>query len=473
MMRTTRSRRDRRAVRPRAGRRVPGHERAAGADPDALQAGRRGRHGRGRRRAGDLLVPRRDGREHPRTFRSASTPPAHVVTLEENYRSTQAVLDAANALMSEGRGSTSKQLHADKRGAGSKPRYVTVADDQAQARLRGRARARGARARRAAASARRCCSAARTTPTCSSSSSSRRNIPYVKYGGLKFLEAAHVKDLLARAALGRQPEQPHRRVSRAAAAAGRGARERRALLERASRPGLSRGTIAGRVPHAAPRRKQSWSALIELLADLANARRMGRAARARARVVRAAPRAHLRRRPGARRRPRAARASAQQYATREQFLTEMALDPPQATGDLAGAPHLDEDYLDAFHRPLGEGAGMGRGVHAQRRRRQFPVTSSPPASPTHRGGAPAAVRRDDARKNDLHLIAPLKYYVTQQSRIGDTHVYGARSRFLTDQLMAQFEQKAWPAAREAALRAFDTKANVRVDAAAALRAMWE
>jgi len=39
--------------------------------------------------------------------------------------------------------------------------------------------------------------------------------------------------------------------------------------------------------------------------------------------------------------------------------------------------------------------------------------------------------------------------------------------------MAQFEQKAWPAARESALRALDTKANVRVDAAAALRAMWE
>ena len=76
-------------------------------------------------------------------------------------------------------------------------------------------------------------------------------------------------------------------------------------------------------------------------------------------------------------------------------------------------------------------------------------------------------------KRDLHLIAPLKYYITQQSRTGDAHVYGARSRFMTDQLLAQFEQKAWPPAREAALRAFDARTNVRVDAAAALRAMWE
>ena len=36
---------------------------------------------------------------------------------------------------------------------------------------------------------------------------------------------------------------------------------------------------------------------------------------------------------------------AQQFATRERFLTELALDPPQATSDLAGAPLLDEDYL--------------------------------------------------------------------------------------------------------------------------------
>jgi DNA helicase-2/ATP-dependent DNA helicase PcrA len=76
-------------------------------------------------------------------------------------------------------------------------------------------------------------------------------------------------------------------------------------------------------------------------------------------------------------------------------------------------------------------------------------------------------------KRDLHLIAPLKYYITQQSRTGDAHVYGARSRFMTDQLLARFEQKAWPPARQTSLLALDARTNVRVDAAAALRAMWE
>jgi superfamily I DNA/RNA helicase len=35
----------------------------------------------------------------------------------------------------------------------------------------------------------------------------------------------------------------------------------------------------------------------------------------------------------------------QQFATRERFLTELALDPTQASSDRAGAPLLDEDYL--------------------------------------------------------------------------------------------------------------------------------
>jgi len=32
------------------------------------------------------------------------------------------------------------------------------------------------------------------------------------------------------------------------------------------------------------------------------------------------------------------------YPSRERFLTELTLDPPEATSDEAGAPLLDEDY---------------------------------------------------------------------------------------------------------------------------------
>jgi DNA helicase-2/ATP-dependent DNA helicase PcrA len=111
-----------------------------------------------------------------------------VVSLEDNYRSTQPILDAANALVG-------KSL-VSRRGAGAKPRYVTVADDSAQASYVVRqvldTRETGVSLKKQAVLFR------------SSHHSDvlelelvRRNIPYVKYGGLKFLEAAHVKDLLA------------------------------------------------------------------------------------------------------------------------------------------------------------------------------------------------------------------------------------------------------------------------------------
>src|SRR5256885_3956396 len=58
--------------------------------------------------------------------------PVEVVVLEQNYRSTQKLLDASNVLMQEASFSYGKILQS-KKGAGEKPRYVTVADDAAQA----------------------------------------------------------------------------------------------------------------------------------------------------------------------------------------------------------------------------------------------------------------------------------------------------------------------------------------------------
>src|SRR3954470_9360654 len=113
---------------------------------------------------------------------------ARTVVLEENYRSTQPVLDAANALVG-------KNLRSRK-GKGPKPRYVTVADDEAQAQYVVKqvleARERGVLLRRQAVLFR-----ASHHSDLLELELVRRNIPYVKYGGLKFLEAAHVKDLLA------------------------------------------------------------------------------------------------------------------------------------------------------------------------------------------------------------------------------------------------------------------------------------
>ena len=59
-------------------------------------------------------------------------PPAEVVTLAQNYRSTQPVLDVANAVMAEAPRQHRKYL-LSVRGDGARPRAVTVDELQTQA----------------------------------------------------------------------------------------------------------------------------------------------------------------------------------------------------------------------------------------------------------------------------------------------------------------------------------------------------
>ena len=203
----------RRPLRPRAGRRVPGHQRAAGRDP----ARRSSRTARGVTVVGDdaqaIYGFRAATVRNILDFPARFTPPAAVVTLEQNYRSTQPILAAANARHRRG---ASERLHArslclDARVSAQQPRLVDGRRRRpAQADYVVRARARQPRGRRRARASRRCCSAPPTTAARSRSSSRRRNIPFVKYGGLKFLEAAHVKDVLA---LLRWAENPRDRVA--------------------------------------------------------------------------------------------------------------------------------------------------------------------------------------------------------------------------------------------------------------------
>src|SRR5690606_7119332 len=162
-----------------------------------------------------------------------------------------------------------------------------------------------------------------------------------------------------------------------------------------------------------------------------------------------------------------------QYPTRERFVTELTLDPPQATGDLAGDPLRDEDYLILSTVHSAKGQEWDSVYVLNVADGNFPNE--------HATGRPDLIE-EQARllyvamqraRQDLHMIAPLKYYVTQQSRTGDAHVFGARSRFMTDALLQKFQQTAWPASAQASIRPIETKANVRIDAAAVMRGMWK
>jgi DNA helicase-2/ATP-dependent DNA helicase PcrA len=413
---------------------------------------------KGLRPSGEGLTVIGDDAQAIYSFRAATVEnilgfPGHfektrVVTLEENYRSTQAVLDAANALIG-------KDLRS-KKGRGPKPRYVTVADDEAQAQYVVKqvleARERGVLLRRQAVLFR------------SSHHSDvlelelvRRNIPYVKYGGLKFLEAAHVKDLLA---VLRWADNPKNRVAafrtlQLQAGVGPAGAER--AFTRFEADGFSWSSL-----------RTGSSELDGLLLFLGNSPWEGQVQRVRewyaphlerlydAAEVRAGDLLQLER-------------IATSFQSRESFLTEMALDPPSATSDLAGAPYLDEDYLVLSTIHSAKGQEWDAVFLLNVADGNFPSefsTGRPELVEEERRLLYVAMTR---AKTDLHLMAPLKYYVTQQSRMGDRHVYGAKSRFLTQAVMERFDHLSYG---ESDLSEALARGKGEIDVAARLRGMW-
>jgi DNA helicase-2/ATP-dependent DNA helicase PcrA len=159
------------------------------------------------------------------------------------------------------------------------------------------------------------------------------------------------------------------------------------------------------------------------------------------------------------------------YPTRERFLTELTLDPPSAAGDLAGDPYLDEDYLilSTVHSAKGQewDAVFVLNVSDGNFPSEF-AAGKPEMIEEERRLLYVAMTR---AKQSLRLVAPLRYHVTQQRRDGDRHVYGARSRFMSDNLLATMDSQ-FRGRDEASSNRLGPKTNKRLDVASRLREMW-
>ncbi len=403
-------------------------------------------------------------------FADRFTPPARLVTLECNYRSVQPILDVANALMAESGRSYRKQLSAVRPG-GSKPRYVSVEDDRAQAEYVAleilAQRERGTPLRRQAVLMRNAHDSDGLELELI-----RRDIPYVKYGGLKFLEAAHVKDVLA---LLRFVENPRDRLAgfrTLQLLPGMGPAGAARCLAWLAGQGGGLARLAAYDPPAAAR--DDWPGFAALLASLAGQREWaGQLAR-----VRDWYEPHLERLHGSAHVRvgdlQQLEAQAQQHESREGFLTELVLNPPQASGDEAGPPHLDEDYLILSTVHSAKGQEWDSVYLLSVVDGHFPsefATGDPAKIEEERRLLYVAMTR---ARYDLQLIAPLKFYVTRQHRYGERHVYGARSRFLSEAVSGCLDACAWPqaGAGQPAVDASAIDGTVRIDARARLRAMW-
>ncbi len=158
------------------------------------------------------------------------------------------------------------------------------------------------------------------------------------------------------------------------------------------------------------------------------------------------------------------------YGSRERFLTELTLDPPGATSDEAGVPHLDEDYLilSTIHSAKG-----------QEWTAVFVLNAVDGCIPTDLATGSADEIEEERRllyvamtraKDELDIIVPHRFYVHQQPGRGDRHLYAVRTRFVPDALLGLFETQTWPA--KADREPSHARPGDRIDLGARMRAMW-
>jgi len=160
------------------------------------------------------------------------------------------------------------------------------------------------------------------------------------------------------------------------------------------------------------------------------------------------------------------------YASRERFLTELTLDPPDGTSDEAGVPLLDEDWLtlSTIHSAKGQEWGAVYLLNA--------VDGCIPSDMAT--GTPAEIEEErrllyvamTRAKDHLHVLVPQRFYVHQQAAGGDRHVYGSRTRFIPPKLTVLFESRAWPQPAAGSETPTARVPAVAIDIAARMRERW-
>jgi DNA helicase-2/ATP-dependent DNA helicase PcrA len=396
-------------------------------------------------------------------------PPAKVITLEQNYRSTQPILDACNAVIGLAPERFKKNLFSEKRSQ-QKPVFATVEDEACQVEYVVERilehREAGIDLKRQAVLIR---ASHHSDPL--EVELSRRNIPFVKYGGLKFLEASHVKDMLC---VLRWVENPRDtvaafRVLQLLPGVGPGTAQR--TLDELEVKGFDFAAMNSfRVPMAAV---QDWPALCALLVKL---RDTATDWYGQVEIVRKWYQPHLERlydavhvRAGDLEQLEQISAA---YPTRECFLTELTLDPPEATGDEAVNPHLDEDYLilSTIHSAKGQEWDVVYVLNAADGCIPSDMaTGSPEQIEEERRLLYVAMTRS---REHLYVVHPLRFFTRQQHRYADNHVYTPRTRFIPDWILDRFERRTGGRFYAAGARAGPGK-TVNLDIGACLREMWK
>ena len=399
-------------------------------------------------------------------FAHRYTPKAETIVLAQNYRSTQQILDCANALNSDGARQHRKTLFGAHQ-SGQRPLYVTLDDEAAQVEyIVGKIQV----TREIGGSEASCglvpqCAPQRCART--ATHPAQYSLRQVRRFELPRSRAHEGHDVGP--ALGRQSAQHGCGVSRAEAVPGFDAASARLALDHFEAQGFSCKSLAAfDAPRAAAREWKSFCALLEKLADPATPwpGQVG--------LVRHWYRPQLERLyDGALRRASDLEQLEQlsvQHPGRERFLTELTLDPPTLTSDQSLDASNDEEYviLSTIHSAKGQEwdtvyvlnvtdgnfpsaafAGNAEMIEEERRLLYVAITRA---------------------RSELHLCAPLQFQATKQTGSGAAEGPGGRSRFMTDKVLEFCERTTFRSTLGADnLPAGDTAA---VNVASRLKEMW-
>lgn len=395
--------------------------------------------------------------QFPEEFAGTTT-----VALEQNYRSVPGILDASNAVMQGAKRRFTKNLWSARPGD-QKPHLITCEDELAQSNfLADRIlahREEGVPLIKQAVLFR-----ASHNSDALEVELSRRNIPFVKWGGLKFLEAAHIKDLLAFLRIVENPQDDlsWMRILQMLEGIGPG-RARQAVLHlrenrkdhRAlltwSAPAGARPTLEGLV-NLLSRLQESGEELplpaqIELIRRFYTPLFQERYENPEVRL-RDLDQLEL---------------LAQQAKSRAAFLADLTLDPPTSTGDLAGPPYLDEEYvvLSTIHSAKGCEWDIVYVIHAADGVMPSDMVQGDEELEEERRLLYVAMTR---ARNRLYVTFPLRYYHRKHA-MGDSYSTAQLTRFLPPDLFVYFERASTglvkPDTSVAPLPAGNATANVQ------------
>jgi DNA helicase II / ATP-dependent DNA helicase PcrA len=370
----------------------------------------------------------------------AQFPGATVLALERNYRSTQPILDATNAVMAQAQEGFRKNLWTDRK-QGLLPELVHCQDEAEQTQFVVaqvlRSREGGTPLKHQAILFR-----AGHHSLDLELELARRNIPFQKYGGLRFVETAHVKDLLSFLRLAENPRDTLAGARMLQLIPGIGPKKATQLL---GRLGDARGDFRVWKDFSPPSQAgETWDALVEMMIGLSSPD---------AQTVPLASQVHRVRTlyaPLLEQKLDHAQARlrdleqleivAGRFSDRTEFLADITLDPPTSTQELAADPLLDEDYviLSTIHSAKGLEWDSVYVIHAADGNipSDMATTSQEEIEEERRLFYVALTRARDR----LFVCYPQRYYFANRRR-GDEYGFAQRTRFLPDEVTALFQDR--------------------------------